>query len=81
MRWDHRSLTPKVLSAGELFEMIMDEMKFPEIARQAFSLWLVSDNLGKFYQLLVCNKRSTCTCIQCYLFTLVNISRLHGNAT
>ena len=52
MRWDHSSLTPKVLSAGELFEMIMDEMKFPEIARQAFSLWLVSDNLGKFYQLL-----------------------------
>ena len=52
MRWDHGSLTPKVLSAGELLEMIMDEMKFPEIARQAFSLWLVSDNLGKFYQLL-----------------------------
>ena len=32
--------------AGELFEMVMDEMKFPAVAREAFSLWLVSDLLG-----------------------------------
>ena len=34
-------------TAGELFEMVMDEMKFPHEAREAFSLWLVSDLLGK----------------------------------
>ena len=34
---------------GELFEMVMEEMRFPEVARQAFSLWLVSDNLGEFW--------------------------------
>ena len=33
-------------TAGELFEMAMDEMKFPHEAREAFSLWLVSDLLG-----------------------------------
>ena len=34
--------------AGELFEIIMDEMRFPAVARDVFSLWLVSDLLGKF---------------------------------
>ena len=33
--------------AGELFEMVMDEKNFPHEAREAFSLWLVSDLLGK----------------------------------
>ena len=33
--------------AGELFEIIMDEMSFPAVARDIFSLWLVSDLLGK----------------------------------
>ena len=34
--------------AGELFEYIMEEMTFPAIARDVFSLWLVSDLLGEF---------------------------------
>ena len=33
--------------AGELFEMVMEEMSFPPEARDIFSLWLVSDLLGK----------------------------------
>jgi len=33
--------------AGELFEMVMEEMKFPAVAREVFSLWLVSDLLGE----------------------------------
>ncbi len=33
--------------AGELFEMVMEEMKLSNQAREAFSLWLVSDLLGK----------------------------------
>ena len=33
--------------AGELFEMVMDEMKFVPEAREVFTLWLVSDLLGK----------------------------------
>ena len=33
--------------AGELFEIVMEEMKFPDVAREAFALWLVSDLLGK----------------------------------
>ena len=33
--------------AGELFEMVMEEMKLPTEAREVFSLWLVSDLLGK----------------------------------
>ena len=37
--------------AGELFEIIMDEMKFPAVARDVFSLWLVSDLLGEFLSL------------------------------
>ena len=32
--------------AGQLFELVMEEMKFPNVARSAFSLWLVSDLLG-----------------------------------
>lgn len=35
--------------AGEIFEMVMEEMRFPNEARQAFSLWLVSDYLGEPY--------------------------------
>ena len=44
-------------TAGELFEMVMDEMKFPHEAREAFSLWLVSDLLGAwhFFQLKLLN--------------------------
>ena len=33
--------------AGELFEMVMEEMKFAPMARAVFSLWLVSDFLGE----------------------------------
>ena len=36
-------------TAEELFEMVMDEMKFPHEAREAFSLWLVSDLLGVWH--------------------------------
>ena len=39
-------------TAGELFEMVMDEMKFPHEAREAFSLWLVSDLLGAWQFLI-----------------------------
>lgn len=31
--------------AGSIFEMVMEEMKLPAIAREVFSLWLVSDLL------------------------------------
>ena len=33
--------------ASELFEMVMEEMKFPPAAREIFSMWLVSDLLGE----------------------------------
>ena len=33
--------------AGDLFEMVMEEKNFPPEARDVFSLWLVSDLLGK----------------------------------
>ena len=33
--------------AGELFEMVVEEMKFPPQVREVFSLWLVSDLLGE----------------------------------
>jgi hypothetical protein len=32
--------------AGELFEMVMEEMRMHPSAREVFSLWLVSDLLG-----------------------------------
>ena len=36
------------MTAGDLFEMVMEDMKYPDEAREMFSLWLVSDLLGKF---------------------------------
>jgi len=33
-------------TASELFEMVMEEQEYPEVARELFSLWLVSDLLG-----------------------------------
>ena len=35
------------MEAGEIFEMVMEEMKFPASSREVFSLWLVSDLLGE----------------------------------
>ena len=35
------------MEAGELFEVVMEEMKYPQEMREVFSLWLVSDLLGK----------------------------------
>ena len=34
-------------TAGEIFELIMDESGYPAEARDVFSLWLVSDLLGE----------------------------------
>ena len=36
-------------TAGELFEMVMEEMSFPEEARNIFSLWLVSELIGSYF--------------------------------
>jgi len=33
--------------AGELFDYVMEELSLPEEAREVFSLWLISDLLGK----------------------------------
>ena len=33
------------MQAGELFEIVMEEMKYPAEFREVFSLWLVSDLL------------------------------------
>ena len=35
------------VTAGDLFEMVMEEMNYPSDCRDVFSLWLVSDLLGK----------------------------------
>lgn len=40
--------------AGELFEMVMEEMNLHQSAREVFSLWLVSDFLGETH----CNGNS-----------------------
>ena len=45
--------------AGELFEMVREEMKFPESSREVFSLWLVSDLLGKYCLLRPPQRRPT----------------------
>ena len=37
------------MQAGELFELVMEDMKFPDEAREMFSLWLVSDLLGELF--------------------------------
>lgn len=39
------------MEAGELFEIVMEEMTLPSQAREVFSLWLVSDLLGMSYYL------------------------------
>lgn len=38
------------ITAGGLFEEVMKACDLPDIARHAFSLWLVSDLLGKISQ-------------------------------
>ena len=36
------------VDAGELFELVKEEMKLSDEAREMFSLWLVSDLLGTY---------------------------------